>query len=88
MVPGQERGTEKVDLPALERTEIEQAKPGPQSPQRKRDAAKAMAHTAAWQPALGGRRESYSLEDRRREVMMSTVSSAVGEETDTGDGVR
>lgn len=85
MVARQEHGTEKVDLRALERTEIEQAKPGPQSPQLKRDADKAMAHTAAWQPALGGRRESYSLEDRRRELMMSTVS-AVGEETNTGYG--
>lgn len=86
MVAGQEHGTEKVVLPALETTEIGQAKPGPQSPQRKRDAAKAMAHTAAWQPTLGGRRASYSLEDRRHELTMGTVG-AVGEETNTRDKV-
>ncbi|KAI1122153.1 hypothetical protein F5Y10DRAFT_271392 [Nemania abortiva] len=65
----------KIDLPALQRAEIEQAKPGPPSPQLERDAARAMSHTAGWQPALGGSAEGYRLEDRRRELMMGSVGA-------------
>ncbi|KAI0798340.1 hypothetical protein GGR55DRAFT_558978 [Xylaria sp. FL0064] len=70
----------KLDLPTLQSTEIEHAKPrsGPQSPQLGKDAKRAMSHTAGWQPSLAGQRESsYRQEDRRREMMMGSGSGSV-----------
>ncbi|KAI1294287.1 hypothetical protein F5Y03DRAFT_399684 [Xylaria venustula] len=80
----QRQFTGKLDLPTLQAAEIEQAKPGPQSPQLEKDAQRAMSHTAEWQPSLapgagrgavGGRVGSwgYRQEDRRREVMMGSI---------------
>jgi hypothetical protein len=69
----QQQSPKKMDLPTLESAEIPQAHPGPQSPQLEKDAARAMSHTADWQPSLGSRRQSYRQEDRRRELMMSSV---------------
>ncbi|KAI1172608.1 hypothetical protein F4777DRAFT_601378 [Nemania sp. FL0916] len=62
----------KIDLSALQGAEIAHAQPGPQSPRLERDAARAMAHTAEWQPeqqpvAADG---SYRHEDRKHELMM------------------
>ncbi|KAI1747549.1 hypothetical protein F4782DRAFT_419653 [Xylaria castorea] len=81
----QQQAPRKIDLSTLQGTEIEHAKPGPQSPQLEKDAARAMAHTAEWQPSLHGRPEGgYRQEDRRREIMMGSAS--VGGEGQGGQG--
>ncbi|TRX87836.1 hypothetical protein FHL15_011276 [Xylaria flabelliformis] len=72
----------KIDLSTLQSAEIEHAKPGPQSPQLEKDAARAMAHTAEWQPSqqqttTEGRR-GYRQEDRRREMTMMGSSGGEG----------
>ncbi|KAI0860009.1 hypothetical protein F4860DRAFT_480645 [Xylaria cubensis] len=83
MAPNQQ-APRKIDLSTLQSAEIEHAKPGPQSPQLEKDAARAMAHTASWQPSQqqttteGGRR-GYRQEDRRREMTMGSGSSLGGE---------
>ncbi|KAI0970175.1 hypothetical protein F4678DRAFT_149153 [Xylaria arbuscula] len=84
--PHQRQFTGKLDLPTLQASEIEQAKPGPQSPQLEKDAQRAMSHTAGWQPSLapiagrgqgqqqgGGGSWGYRQEDRRREVQMGFI---------------
>ncbi|KAI3332496.1 hypothetical protein HD806DRAFT_480786 [Xylariaceae sp. AK1471] len=85
MATQQQQPPRKLDLPTLESAEIPQAHPGPQSPQLEKDAARAMSHTADWQPSLGGRRQSYRQEDRRRELMMSSVGVG-GSDTTTASG--
>ncbi|KAI0449198.1 hypothetical protein F5B21DRAFT_509434 [Xylaria acuta] len=73
----QQQSPRKIDLSALQSAEVEHAKPGPQSPQLEKDAARAMAHTAEWQPSLLGRPEGgYRQEDRRREIMMGSGSGS------------
>ncbi|KAI1359447.1 hypothetical protein F5Y08DRAFT_319610 [Xylaria arbuscula] len=63
----------KIDLFTLQTTEIEHAKPGPQSPQLKKDAKRAMAHTDKWQPDLSPcsspSSPTYRQEDQRHEIM-------------------
>ncbi|KAI0537114.1 hypothetical protein GGR58DRAFT_502596 [Xylaria digitata] len=86
MAAQQQRPGIKLDLSILQSAEIEQAKPGPQSPQLEKDARRAMSHTADWQPSLAGRPEGYRQEDRRREIMMSSSSAAGAGGGDRGMG--
>jgi hypothetical protein len=88
MAARQESYPKKIDLSALQRAEIQQAKPGPQSPQLERDAASAMSHTADWRPALGGRPEGYRHEDRKRELMVSSEGVERGQGTGFSEGQR
>ncbi|KAI0444080.1 hypothetical protein F4803DRAFT_512588 [Xylaria telfairii] len=75
----QQQPPRKIDLSTLQSAEIENAKPGPQSPQLEKDAARAMAHTAEWQPSLQGHPEGgYRQEDRRREIMLGSGSIGQG----------
>ncbi|KAI0406874.1 hypothetical protein F4802DRAFT_556446 [Xylaria palmicola] len=78
MATHQQAAPRKLDLPVLRGAEIEHAKPGPQSPRLERDAARAVSHTAGWQPSLGGGgggrpMGGYREQDRRRELMMGAV---------------
>ncbi|GAW24633.1 hypothetical protein ANO14919_142240 [Xylariales sp. No.14919] len=66
----------KIDLSTLQSAEIARARPGPRSPQLEKDAKRAMAHTADWQPSLAGGHAGYRQEDRRREIMVSSGASA------------
>ncbi|KAI8945796.1 hypothetical protein F4801DRAFT_584067 [Xylaria longipes] len=85
----QQQPPRKIDLPTLQSAEIEQAKPGPQSPQLEKDAARAMAHTAGWQPSLLGRPEGgYRQEDRRREIMMGSGAGGQGQGFSEGQVTR
>lgn len=78
--PQQQQAPGKIDLLSLKSAEIEHARPGPQSPQLEKDGARAMSHTASWQPSLGGghhrRRSSYRQEDLRRELTMGSGGAA------------
>ncbi|KAK5633412.1 hypothetical protein RRF57_009126 [Xylaria bambusicola] len=69
--------TPKLNLSTLQSAEIEHAKPrpGPQSPQLEKDAKRAMAHTADWQPLCEGG-GGYRQEDRRREIYMGADSNS------------
>ncbi|KAI0477957.1 hypothetical protein F4859DRAFT_43172 [Xylaria cf. heliscus] len=79
MATQQQQPPRKIDLSTLRNAEIEHAKPGPQSPQLEKDAARAMAHTAEWQPSLVRQPEAgYRQEDRRREILMGSGSGSVG----------
>lgn len=89
MATEQQQVPKKMDLPTLTSAEIPQAHPGPQSPQLEKDAARAMSHTADWKPSVLSRAQSYKQEDRRRELMMSSVGdlpSNSGSNIDAGAG--
>ncbi|KAI0544464.1 hypothetical protein F4679DRAFT_589454 [Xylaria curta] len=79
----------KIDLSTLQSAEIEHAKPGPQSPQLEKDAARAMAHTAEWQPSQTTEEgRGYRQEDRRREMTMGGEGGQKGQGLGLGLGFR
>ncbi|KYK61298.1 hypothetical protein DCS_02440 [Drechmeria coniospora] len=45
------------------------------SPRAKADAARAMDHTISWQPSMQ-RRQSWSKEDQKHQLQMSTMDTA------------